>query len=218
MARYRIERGARTRSPRLGKAALVILFLLLIVGARSIASYTIEYQWWKELNQTRTWFSMLTYGMAPLAAATLLAFAVLWIAHARGMKFAGAGMGEHRIYARVSALVLLGIGFLVAAGSIDTWTVVRYAGARGLAADPSAWRDAVFGRPLAFYLFDLPFYTLLRQYLLALTIVCVLLYWLTARAWQLRYRFPDLSEVREIDPSIFGSKAGWNLASCGAPW
>ena len=91
-------------------------------------------QWWKEMGQTATWFSMLTYGLAPVAAATLLAFAVLWIAHARALKFAGTSLREHRTYAKLSTLALLVLGYLVSAASIDTWTVVRYAGSRGLGA------------------------------------------------------------------------------------
>ena len=48
-------------------------------GARSFAGYAIEIEWWKELGQLNTWFSMLYYSIAPVAAATLLAFAALWI-------------------------------------------------------------------------------------------------------------------------------------------
>src|SRR5438034_1328820 len=72
----------------------------------------------------------------------------------------------------------------------------------------TAWPDAVFHRPLSFYLFDLPFYMLLRSYLLALVIVCILLYWLVARAWQLRYKIPELNEVRELDASFFRLEGG----------
>ena len=89
------------------------------------------------------------------------------MAHARALKFAGTGLGEHRIYARISALALLLVGYLIAASSIDTWTVVRFAGSRGLPAAATVWRDAIFQKPLSFYLFDLPFYLLLRSYVLA---------------------------------------------------
>ncbi len=67
---------------------------------------------------------------------------------------------------------------------------------------PQAGTIAVFQKPLSFYLFDLPFYGLLRSYVLALVIFCILLYWVAARAWQLRYRFPDLREPREIRPQL----------------
>jgi hypothetical protein len=155
--------------------------VLLLVGARSISSYLIEIEWWKELGQLKTWLSLLTYSVTPLVVATALAFVVLWLAHARALKFAGTAMREHPIYARVSTLGLLVLGYLIAVSSVDTWTVVRFAGARGLAPAATAWRDAVFQKPLSFYLFDLPFYLLLRSYVLALVIFCILVYWIAGR-------------------------------------
>src|SRR5947208_3111705 len=207
MPRYEIEPNRRSRLPS-ARISLIVILLLALLGARSAASYTIEIEWWKELGQLSTWWSMIYYGVAPVAAATLLAFAVLWIAHARALKFAGTSLGKHRLYRRVSTAALLLLGYFIAAASIDTWTVVRFAGSRGLPAAATAWHDAVFNRPLSFYLFDLPFYMLLRSYFLALVIVCILLYWIAARAWQLRYKLPAFSEVREVDASFFRLEGG----------
>jgi len=173
-----------------------------------MASYAIEVAWWKELGQFRTWLSMLYYAVAPVSAATAVAFAALWIAHARALKFAGTSLREHRLYARISALVLLILGYLIAAASIDTWTVVRFAGSRGLPAAATAWHDAIFQKPLSFYLFDLPFYLLIRSYVLAVVIFCILLYWTAGRAWQLRYRFPVMQETGQIDPGLFRLEGG----------
>jgi uncharacterized membrane protein (UPF0182 family) len=156
MARYEIESGRQPLAP----AALItagVILVLLLIGARSIANYAIEIAWWKELGQFDTWISMLTYSVAPLIGATLLAFAVLWIAHARALKFVGTSLREHPAYARLSTLALLALGCLVAAGYVDTWTVIRFAGARGLPPAATALHDAVFQKPLSFYLFDLHF-------------------------------------------------------------
>ena len=207
MAQYRIERGART--PRRGRrVTLIVIAIALLLGLRSLASFSIQYQWWNELGQIDTWFAMLAYGFAPVLAATLIAFGALWVAHARALKFAGTGLREHPLYAWISSLGLLFLGYLIAAGSIDTWTIVRYLGARGIPAEATAWRDSVFGLPLKFYLFDLPFYSDLRGYLLALVILCVLVYWIAARGWQLRHRLPELGEMRQLDPSFFRLEGG----------
>lgn len=207
MARYQLERGRRPLPTTL-LVTIGVAVVLLLVGARSMANYAIEIAWWKELGQFDTWLSMLTYNVAPVVGATLLAFVVLWIAHARGLKFAGTSLGEHPTYARLSTLGLLGVGYLVAASSIDTWTVIRFAGSQGLPAAATAWHDAIFQKPLAFYLFDLPFYDLLRGYVLALAIISILVYWIAARAWQLRYQFPMMRESREIDPSFLRLEGG----------
>jgi uncharacterized membrane protein (UPF0182 family) len=207
---YQIERGryeSRPGSPR-PVITLVVILILLLFAARSVASYAVEVQWWSELGQFQTWLSMLYYSLAPLAVATLFAFAALWITHARALKFAGTGLSEHRLYARVSTLALLLLGYLIAASTVDTWTVVRFAGGRHLAASATAWHDAVFQQPLSFYLFDLPFYVLLRSYVLALVIFCILLYWVAARAWQLRYKFPELRQPQEFDASFFRLEGG----------
>src|SRR5947209_2151698 len=132
MPTYQIDRGGRSPRSRIGCTALVIVAIALLFGTRSLASYAIEIEWWKELGQFNTWLSMLWYSLAPLLIATLLGFVTLWTAHARALKFAGTSLGEHRNYARISLLVLLFLAYMIAASSIDTWTVVRFAGSRGL--------------------------------------------------------------------------------------
>jgi hypothetical protein len=200
--------GPRRKPIKAGCIAFFGIPILLLLAARFLASYVIEIAWWKELGQFHTWLSMLFYNTAPLTAATLVAFVFLFIAHARALKFAGTSLGEHRIYARISALVLLLLGYLISAAAIDAWTVVRFAGSRGLPAAATAWHDSVFDKPLSFYLFDLPFYGMLRGYALALVIFCIVLYWVAARAWQLRYRMPDLQDMREINPRLFRLEGG----------
>lgn len=206
MPQYQLPR-ARSRRPAL-RITIIVAILLVLIGAHTIASVIIDYKWWKELGQVQTWLSMYLYSVGPIAAATLVAFVALWWTHARALKFAGTGLGEHPIYARLSVIALLVIGFLVASGALDSWTVVRYAGSRSLPPDARAWHDPVFGLPLGFYLFDLPFYSDLRQFLLVLTIVCILVYWIGARVWQLRHSLAELREMREIDPSIFRLEGG----------
>ena len=136
---------------------------MLLLAGRSIAGLIIDYQWWQEMGQLKTWYSLWLYSVLPIVAATVLCFAVLWITHARALKFARTGLKEHGFYAKVSGLLLLILSVMLMLGSIDTWTVVRYFGGRSLAANPTEWHDPVFGQPLAFYLFDLPFYSLLLR-------------------------------------------------------
>src|ERR1044071_8675879 len=113
MARYNIDSGRRGPAGRAGCLTLVVIALLILVFARTIASYAIEVKWWEELGQFDTGVKMLTYSLAPVGAATLLAFAVLWISHARALKFAGTGLGDRRLYARVSTAVLLVLSWMI---------------------------------------------------------------------------------------------------------
>src|ERR1035437_9933292 len=205
---HEIEQGPGAPAKRAGCIALLVALVVLLIGARSLASYAIEVAWWKELGQLRTWWSMLYYSVAPVALATLVAFAALWLTHARALKFAHTSLSQHRLYARLSTLELLLLAYLVAVSAIDTWTVVRYAGSTG-AAVASGWHDPIFDKPLVFYLFDLPFYGMLRSYVLAVVIVCILLYWLAARGWQLRFQLTQTQQdVREINPAMFRLEGG----------
>ena len=81
MSRIKLNTGAAPRS-RAALITLMVILAVLLLGARSIASYAIEVAWWKELGQFDTWLSMLYYSFAPLATATLVAFGVL-VARAR---------------------------------------------------------------------------------------------------------------------------------------
>ena len=65
----------------------LLAFGLWLVSA--LANFVIEYNWWREIGQVDTWIGMLGYSIAPAAAGTVLAFIALWVAHARGIHFAG---------------------------------------------------------------------------------------------------------------------------------
>src|SRR5437773_4888805 len=207
MAQYQLPRR-RPPSGRAGRVTLIVAAILILLGARTIASTVIDYEWWKEMGQVNTWLNMYLYGFGPLAAATLIAFLVLWLAHALGMKFAETRLGEHRTYSKISVLVLLFIGFVISSAALDTWAVIRYFGSRNLPEGASEWHDSVFAKPLSFYLFDLPFYSDLRQYLMALAVIAILVYWITARFWQLRYRFSELRGMTEFEPRLLRLEGG----------
>jgi len=204
MAHYQIPAPSRRR---IWPLVLIGIFILALIGARSIAGYIIEYHWWSEMGQVPTWLSLLAYSLAPAAIVVAIVFVVLFVAHLLGMRFGGARLGHYPLYAKISAAALLLLSILIGSGIVDTWTVVRYFGGRNLPGEATAWTDPVFGHPLKFYLFDLPFYGLLRQFLLALAIASALVYWLTARAWQLRDTFQEAFRDRSqvgIDLRAFG--------------
>ncbi len=160
------------------------------------------------MEQVSTWISMLLYRVTPTVVASLLAWLVLLLAHSRALSFAGAGKVRNKWYGRVVALVLLGVGVFVSTSAVDTWTVVRFFGGQSLPPEATAWQDAVFQQPLSFYLFDLPFYTLLRGYLLALTMAAAFVYWVAARGWQLKDKLPEIQQSQEVDPRIFRLEGG----------
>ena len=177
---------------------VVAAVLLLLFFSRSICSFVIDYFWWRELGQVPTWLLTSTYRYAPGLAAWLIAFLVLWISHARGVKHARESLRDHRWYARITTLAFVVLALIVALAAVDGWTVARYFGGHGLAS-ASEWHDPVFGEPLGFYFFDLPFYSMLIDFMAAITLGGALAYYLAARGWQIRREFPGFGSGSEID-------------------
>lgn len=200
-----IEPPSLGRGPRTFFGFAIVMVLVLI-GARFVASYVIEYQWWREMKQVPTWLEMMVYTLLPLVVTTLLTFGILFAAHERGMRFAGIRLRNRSRYTILSAIALLFIGILVAAASTDTWTTVRYFGGRNLTTESNAWRDPVFSLPLGFYLFDLPFYSQLRGLVTALAVVSGVVYWLTARGWQLRDQISQFQGGEDLNISTLALK------------
>src|SRR5438270_7996029 len=112
--------------------------------------------------------------------------------HRRAVRFAGGRVSDHAMYSRIASLALLVLSFLVASATIDNWTVLRFAGSRSLQVT-DGFRDPIFGLPVSFYLFDLPFWSNLRTYVFAVVLLAMLVYWLAARGWQLRFQLPGIS-------------------------
>lgn len=202
------------------RVVILLIVLALLVGARTIASWVIDYQWWNEMGQVGTWVAMILYGTVPGVAVALLAFIVLWAAHARGVKFAGVRLRDYPIYARLSTVALLLLSIIVAMAVVDSWTIVRYFGGRQLGADAAGWRDPVFGNALAFYLFEIPFYSLALGVLVALSLLATVVYLVSARGWQLRARWPAMQGGQlEIDPAdllLKGAFRSWFLRVAAA--
>jgi len=195
MAFRELPRGRR--NPQIGIAAVVIAAFVLLAFGRTICSYIIDYFWWREMGQVATWMRMLAYRYLPGLAAWVIVFAVLWVAHARGMRHAGERLGAWPLYARLSTLAVAFVALIVTLSTVEGWTIARYVGGQG--ASPSAWADPVFGKHLPFYFFDLPFYNMLLSWVAATAFVGALVYYVAARGWQLKHDMPGYVLGQELD-------------------
>ena len=168
-------------------AALAAIVFFWAIPA--LANLVIDYNWWKEIGQVSTWMEMLWYAIAPVAVGTVVAFIALWIAHGRGLHFAGVRPRDYPLYSRLMPVGLALAAFFFAQVSIDYWTVMRFVGSRRLTLPSDVWKDPVFSRPLSFYFFSLPFYSQVLGFVFVLAILCALVFWAAARGWQLAERF-----------------------------
>src|SRR5260370_10798115 len=103
-------------------------------------------------------------------------------------------MRQYPIYARWATAAALAVAFIVAVAASDTWAVLRFFGARGLEGAANAWHAPVFGKALAFYLFDLPFFSELLRIVLVIAFLAAVIYWITGRAWKIFRQTTDWSQ------------------------
>ncbi len=178
-------------------ALAIAAFLFLLIFGRSICNIVIDYSWWRELGHLDTWWRIALYRNAPGFAAWLIVFVILWIAHARGMRHAGARLREHPWYGWIISAALLLVSIVIALAAVDGWTVVRYFGGHGLPI--GEWTDPVFSQPLGFYFFDLPFYSMLVNFAAVCALGGALAYYVAARGWQIVKNFPAAGARAELD-------------------
>ena len=123
----------------------LILILVALALSRTIATLTIDYEWWKEIGQVQTWLNLAVYGTAPVSTAAIVAGITLWIALARGLKSGGEGFGSMPRVIRLATTGALIVGFFIASNTIENWDAVRFIAGRG--ADQTAvWRDPLRAR------------------------------------------------------------------------
>ena len=193
------------KTSRKGPLLIAIVLFLLLFGSRFIASTILDFEWWKEIHQLDTWISLLLYGTAPIAVVALLLFGAFLLAWKLGERHAAGGSGRFARIAPNSALVnrliplgLLLLAIIVANLAIDSWTVVRYFGGARIPGAATGYLDPIFGKPLRFYFFDLPFYNLLLRVVLAGSLISLLIFWITGHFRNLIERWPQMSEGGSI--------------------
>src|SRR5580700_8044655 len=107
---------------------LAVLAVLALWASSTAADFVIEYNWWREIGQVDTWVGMLWYSIAPVTVGAVIAAVILWIAHARGLHFAGVRVRDYPFYRWVITVLLAIVGILLSSATIDYWTVMRYVG------------------------------------------------------------------------------------------
>jgi uncharacterized membrane protein (UPF0182 family) len=192
------DRLAGQRQPRRGGCLfLIILAVILLLCSRFIASTLIDYSWWSEMRQLDTWISLWLYGTGPIVVAVLLLFAAFWIAFAAGLRKLGDaplfGFVKRSYVTRIGLIALAVVAIVAANATVDSWTVVRYFGGLRLPPGHGEYVDPIFGEPLHFYFFSLPFYNLLLRVVLTGAVIALIVYWLSSNAEKLSKHFPSMS-------------------------
>ncbi|HEX4772572.1 MAG TPA: UPF0182 family protein [Bryobacteraceae bacterium] len=187
--------GERKKKRRIG-VYLALVLIALLIFSRYIASTVIDYAWWSELGQIDAWYGLLLYGTVPVALATLLfwgTFQGVFLFGRRHDKDRRLfGMVKSSLVSRLTLLVFFFVALIAANAAVDNWTVVRFVGGLRLAPNASEYVDPIFGKPLHFYFFGLPFYHLVLRVVLVEAIAALIIYWLAANLDTLSRRLPTV--------------------------
>ncbi len=183
-----------------GLIGWMFLLLLLLGSARSIASFYIDWEWWKEVGQAQTFNEMIQYAILPRLIVALLTALVF---------FALSAQHNSNWLRRLAVCGVLGYLFTVL--MIDNWTLVRWYGGTKVP-NASPYRDPVFNHDLNFYFFALPFWQMLLRWLFTLLLFGGVYYLVRHEFANLRSRFRGLQhqqwdDLNRLDVgALFSSK------------
>ena len=177
------EKGSATgkRPPfrhllRLMIAAAVLLIIILGI----ITGYVEKWLWMRQLDYAGIFWTLLSVQWAMFCSAFVFAFLYLWVNLRQAVRNSAAFRGDGpvaqtgidfspRLLKLAVGVISAGVALFFAAGFYaqwDTYLRFRYGGSFGVS-------DPLFGVDVGFYLFHLPFYSLLQTSLMLLTVLAL---------------------------------------------
>lgn len=182
----------QSRPHRFNRTLLLIsLILLLIFSLGSIASFYTDFLWFDHLGFRDMFVKRLTVRVVVFVVAFVVAAVILlgnWLL-ARRRALRGMGDNSQLLGATGIRTIILGTGlflaFLFASAAAGQWEELLLL----LNAQPFALSDPIFGRDVAFYVFNLPVYQFFQGWLLTLLIIALLGLFPI-------YAVPDLGEIQ----------------------
>ncbi|MGC9491041.1 MAG: UPF0182 family protein, partial [Thermovirgaceae bacterium] len=195
------------------KSLWIILGLLILafVLFPAFARFYTDYLWFDALDLTSVfWIRIIPQWIlfAVATAAAFLVFAFSWIRARKGAKKLDTN-GETPLHTRGSGFIVLAAAALLAImnglGVRGEWAMVL----RFLNRTPFGHTDPIFGKDVGFYVFELPFFSFLQDWLLGVLITALL-------GSALIYVMGWLPKIREENRFSFPPQARRHLTFMGA--
>ena len=209
------EEGRNYKMPtfRFKKSLWIILGLLVLafILFPAFARFYTDYLWFDALEFSSVFWTMILPQWVLFAVATAVAFVVfstIWISARRGAKKLDEA-GETPLHGKGSGLIVLAASILLAVmnglGVRGEWAMVL----RFLNRTPFGHIDPIFGKDVGFYVFELPFYSFLQDWLLGVLVTALL-------GSALIYVMGWLPRIREENRFSFPPQARRHLTFLGA--
>lgn len=181
----------RTRGesrPGRGRIIAVVVVAVLVALAfslRAIATFWTDYLWFDDLSLSEVWTSLLSARVSLAVAATIAFFAIVFVnlivaeklSPAMGAlslddevleRYQSMVAGRQRLLLFVVSLGVALVPGIGAAGEWRTWLLFRYGGSFGV-------DDPQFGVDIGFFVFKLPFLSLVVDWLFGFLLITLLL-------------------------------------------
>ncbi|MCB8949295.1 MAG: UPF0182 family protein [Ardenticatenaceae bacterium] len=170
------NRPQSPRGSRRGWWIFAILFLLFISINWIVGVYT-DWLWFSELNYQNVWLTRWSYQFFSFVAFFIITFLILWgnwqLARRRAIK---ATPPFNPKFLQISGVkwILTGIALFLSFGFASSIAVRWDEFLLFLNRVPFGTNDPIFNRDISFYLFELPVYEALQQWLVSLLLLATL--------------------------------------------
>ena len=178
-----IRPGLTRRARRI--IALGLVLAVVVIGLPVLANVWTDILWYSDIGQTGVLWTGLVAQLGTFVGAGLLAFAIIManVYAARRLGPTGPSVNlnpQNTVAALIGgSLRLLNVAFVV--GAIILSLILGGAAASGwktilfyLNAAPWTQRDPIFNQQIGFYVFDVPFFSLIQGWLIGVVLVCLL--------------------------------------------
>ncbi|MCC6183240.1 MAG: UPF0182 family protein, partial [Microthrixaceae bacterium] len=180
--RERKERGPRPNRARWALGILAGVLVLLALSLRAIATFWTDFLWFDSLDLSAVWRRLLSARLTLGVAVTLVFFVILFVNLLVAERLAPRFRpvvgpedevvvryrqlvdGRQRVLSFALALLVALVPGLSAANQWKAWLLFRFGGSFGQA-------DEQFGTDIGFYVFKLPFLSLVVDWLFAFLLV-----------------------------------------------
>lgn len=182
------RREKREGSANRGRVAAIVAIVVLVglaFSLRAIATFWTDYLWFDDLDLSSVWTSLLSAKVSLAVVATVVFFLIGWVnltvadrlaPPMSALKFDDEVLdryqslvaGRQRLLMFVVALGVALVPGVGAASEWKTWLLFRFGGSFGV-------EDPQFGTDIGFFVFKLPFLSLVVDWLFGFLLVTVLL-------------------------------------------
>ena len=155
----------------IGVVAIVVLFLGFF---RQIASYLIDYQWFKEVGYTEVFFKKLVTEVEFFVPSFIILFIIFFtffrLINAHYIKTSAVLMDDK--VKKIRGRVFLGVSLLIAFGSsISFVRVIWYDFLTFINQTSFNVADPIFNKDIGFFIFSLPFLTKLQSFAMGIVLI-----------------------------------------------